>query len=246
MVPKIIVMMRFPKFEKSIWKKNIIKSLIENKYEVSLLFAHSSYFEQVKYAYKFYGNNIFSKYNQNKSIPENDKNINLSKYFSKHVKTIYVNNPNSKKSQIRISKLNPDLLLLLGTGIIKRNILLVPKIGTIHIHQGFLPKFRGVNTIEWSIYSDEDVYISSHFVDVGIDTGNIIMRKKINYNNLDSIETIRERCKKESLTLILESIEKIINGNKNFVIQKKIDGKQFFSMHPLFIDKVNDKIKSKK
>lgn len=237
---KIVIMLRFPRAEKSFWKIKIIETLIDAGYDVALVFAHKSIFSHAKFAYKLYGDKIF---NSTKNLLNDKNNKPIYNYFKSRIKIIRVDGENSLKTEKEIRLLYPDLILLLGTGIIRKNILDIPNIGVIHVHQGNLPYYRGVNTIEWSILRDDSVYITSHFVTPGIDMGNIILKKKISISSDDNINIIREKCKNQTADLIIRSVKLVMEKNNEFTTQHPEEGKQYFEMHPFFKNLVELKIK---
>ena len=244
LVSNVTVLMRFPKVERSKWKCDIIEGLINKGYNVSIIFAYCSYFDHLKFGYKYLGNSMFSRRNKLSTYTTvNTRKI--KEYFREKISVIEVGKENSYKAEKKVKMLNPDLLILLGTGIIRKNILKIPNQGTIHVHQGYLPKYRGVNTIEWSVYHNHAIYISAHFVSPGIDTGDIIKRIRISYNNHDDITSIREKCKNRAIKLIIETIEKISTGSEERIKQTKSEGNQYFEMHPFFLNNVERYIKLK-
>jgi methionyl-tRNA formyltransferase len=237
---KITILLRYPKFENSFWKKELIENLIADEKEISLVFGESSYWRQLKAAFKLFGFNLLKK---KKDIAA-EKKINLYNYFQTKIKVIKINDLNSLKAEELIKKLEPDYILLLGTGIIRKNILTLPKYKTVHCHHGWLPKYRGVNTAEWSVYYGDDIYITTHFVDPKIDTGEILLRKRIEIDKTDSIESVRKKCRVESVDLILKTFELLVKGGYKVEIQNQEEGKQFFDMHPIFKEIVNKKLKT--
>ena len=46
-------------------------------------------------------------------------------------------------------------------------------------HYGLLPRYRGMNVTEWSIYYDDPVGVTVHAVDPGIDTGEILLQETL-------------------------------------------------------------------
>ena len=76
----------------------------------------------------------------------------------------------------RLREIAPDAILLAGADIVPPAVLEIPKLGTINGHYGLLPRYRGMNVTEWSIYHDDPVGVSVHLVDSGIDTGPIVAR----------------------------------------------------------------------
>ena len=101
---------------------------------------------------------------------------------------------NSDEMIDNLARLQPDLLLLAGCGIISSEIISIPTLSTINVHPGLLPWCRGVNVIEHSILRGVAVGVSAHIVDTGIDTGTILTRKLLPvqpYDSLASLQTLR-------------------------------------------------------
>lgn len=78
----------------------------------------------------------------------------------------------------RIEALRPDLMLVLGTGLLRSRILAVPSKGTINIHSSLLPSYRGTFAEFWQCLMDDPdhVGITFHLVNEGIDTGDILQQ----------------------------------------------------------------------
>ena len=86
-----------------------------------------------------------------------------------------------------------------------------------NIHLSYLPFNRGAHPNFWSFIEKTPAGVSIHEIDKGIDTGNIIMRKKINFNiNLNKFSTF----KKTYNYLFLEA-EKLFKKNFNKIYNKK-------------------------
>ncbi len=75
----------------------------------------------------------------------------------------------------------PDLLVTVAYGkILPKEILDIPKFGCINVHASLLPKYRGAAPINWAIINGESkVGITTMLTDVGMDTGNILLKKEI-------------------------------------------------------------------
>lgn len=232
---KVVVLLRYPRVERAAWKRQLIDQLIDEGFDVTLVFGASTYLRHAEAAFKTYGYDFFKKKRELAAQPE----PRLAVYFSSKVPVLRTDDLNGRKTVRYLQALEPDLLLLLGTGIIRKHILDIPRIGTVHCHQGCLPRYRGVNTIEWSIYDGQNVCITTHFVSPGIDTGDILLCKKIPTYKGDDIELVRARCQEEAVDLLTRTIGGIRNGTIRPRKQKAAEGKQYFSMHPFFVDIVN-------
>ena len=81
----------------------------------------------------------------------------------------------------QIRELGPDLLVTAAYGkIISKEMLDVPTLGCINVHGSLLPAYRGAAPIQWSIINGEKVTgITTMFTDVGLDTGDMLLKKEI-------------------------------------------------------------------
>ena len=111
-----------------------------------------------------------------------------------------------------------DFILSFGfRKIISGNIIKKLKKPIFNIHLSYLPFNRGAHPNFWSFIENTPAGVSVHKIDNGIDTGNIILRKKINFNiNLNKFSTF----KKTYNYLFLEA-ENLFKNNFNKVYNKK-------------------------
>ena len=111
-----------------------------------------------------------------------------------------------------------DFILSFGfRKIISNNIIKKLKKPIFNIHLSYLPFNRGAHPNFWSFIENTPAGVSIHIIDKGIDTGNIILRKKINFNvNLNKFSTF----KKTYNYLFLEA-ENLFKNNFNKIYNKK-------------------------
>ena len=64
-----------------------------------------------------------------------------------------------------------------GIGILKPEMLNVPRIGFVNVHPGRLPNYRGNSCPEWAVLNGESVFLTAHLIDEGIDTGPVILER---------------------------------------------------------------------
>ncbi len=81
-------------------------------------------------------------------------------------------------------KLKPELVLLaFVTDIIPEKLLNIPSIGTLCYHPSLLPRHRGASAINWAIIQgDTRTGLTIFWADKGIDTGPILLQKKVEIN----------------------------------------------------------------
>lgn len=106
---------------------------------------------------------------------------------------------NSKTFRNEILKLNPDIILVGSwSEKFKKQIIELPKIGTINCHPSLLPKYRGPNPyIRVIMNGEKETGITFHLMDENLDTGPILLQKKIDiiqgfYG--DTGETLKNKC----------------------------------------------------
>ena len=113
-----------------------------------------------------------------------------------------------------IIDLNPDIIITCAYGqIVPEVILNYPKYGCINVHASLLPKLRGGAPIHKAIIYGYDVTgITIMYMDKGMDTGDMISKKEVKIEDNDTAETLHDKLQKISVTLLLETLPKIING----------------------------------
>ncbi len=75
----------------------------------------------------------------------------------------------------RVSDLKADLGLIYGAPILRPELFELPRLGTLGIHHGRLPEYRGKKTTFWEVYNGEEAAgVTVQRVNAGIDTGGII------------------------------------------------------------------------
>ena len=145
---------------------------------------------------------------------------------------------NDKKCEKLLREFDTELVLAAPAGgIIRKNILDIPKIGILNSH-GPLPKYRGVDSVEWAILHGDKLYVTTHFMDTGVDTGDIVHTKPIQVYKgmtLSGLKAITLATMAESMA---ETVEMIIAGNYKRERQQLKDGKLYFEMHHVLKDLV--------
>lgn len=128
-----------------------------------------------------------------------------------------------KEEYKEIVNLDPDIIITCAYGqIVPEVILNKPKYGCINVHASLLPKLRGGAPIHKAIIYGYDVTgITIMYMDKGMDTGDMISKKEVKIEDNDTAETLHDKLQKISVTLLLETLPKIISGTNK---REKQDG----------------------
>jgi len=144
-----------------------------------------------------------------------------------------VQDVNGSEAQRAIETLGADLMILGGAPIVKAHILGVPRMGTLNAHLGALPRFRGMNVIEWALIEGDAPMITIHFVDPGVDTGDIVSMDRIPVKTNETLSSIREAVVGLQSALLARTAAQLAKGAIPRQTQRKEDGKQYYTMHPV-------------
>ena len=110
------------------------------------------------------------------------RDLNEKKYFGNqdipkiHILNVKENELNSEKSVQFINKLNPDLVIIFGCGLIKNPLFNVLPVNSINLHLGLSPRYRGSATLFWPFYFLEPNLAGTtfHYIVDEPDAGDII------------------------------------------------------------------------
>jgi methionyl-tRNA formyltransferase len=104
--------------------------------------------------------------------------------------------------------------------IIKPEVFSRPKLGIFNLHCGKLPDYRGRAPVSRAIINgDKFIYITIHKIDKGIDSGDILLEKKIPISPTDDVNTLYRKCSMESPRVLIEAYNKLSSGK--FVLKKQ-------------------------
>ena len=114
----------------------------------------------------------------------------------------------------KLREMNPDLIVVIAFGqILKKDLLELPKYGCINVHASLLPKYRGAGPIQWSIINGEkETGITTMHMDVGLDTGDMILKESVIIENSDTYGTLHDKLSLIGAKVLLDTIEQIEKG----------------------------------
>lgn len=139
---------------------------------------------------------------------------------------VYVNkNINSAEFIELIKGYHADLFVSMSFNqIFKRELMDMPPLKTINCHAGKLPFYRGRNILNWVLINDEQEFgITVHYIDEGIDTGDIILQKCYPITDEDNYNTLLTKAYNGCADVLYEAIKMINRNELNIIKQKDID-----------------------
>jgi len=117
----------------------------------------------------------------------------------------------------------PDLGLSIAYDrILHRPVRDTAPLGFLNFHAGNLPYYRGRNVINWAIINGEpEIGVTAHFVDEGIDTGDILLQRTLPLGWTDTYGEVLARVVAAIPPLVEESVERVAQGG--YVVQRQAD-----------------------
>jgi len=140
---------------------------------------------------------------------------------------------NRQPAVAQLKKWAPDVAVFTGGNILRDEVLRVPRLGVLNSHLALLPEIRGMSSPEWSLLCGVPLGITIHFMDSGVDTGPILLRREfVAANQCDSLADLRNRMIAEGIDLIAETVTALDRNGIPAVAQaERQKDFQYFVMH---------------
>ncbi|MCB0116533.1 MAG: hypothetical protein KDD84_20685 [Caldilineaceae bacterium] len=157
----------------------------------------------------------------------------VSSYEEMGIPIHYTDQTNSPQTVETLRTLAPDLLILGQTGIIRKRVIQIPKVGTLNAHPAILPYYRGIDCERWAIFNRDFDKIGSsvHWVDVGVDTGSIIQTKRHVLTPGETLHSLETNLENLSVGLMADVVASLSGGEEiEAIAQNSEQGQQFYKM----------------
>lgn len=135
-----------------------------------------------------------------------------------------IENVNDPMSIAELGAFACDLFVSMSFNQILRSpILQVPRLGFINCHAGRLPFYRGRNPLNWVLINGETEFgVTVHWVDQGIDTGDIILQKRCPIEPNDTYADLLERAHVVCADVLVDAVKGLQRGTAGRVDQASI------------------------
>ena len=192
---------------------DFIKLCIENKIRIDLIVAAP--FKKLNKPNRVFN---FQKYSVTNHHPRD-----LAKEFNI---PYFVYDHNSFDTVNLIKEFDLDLGIIAGARILNENIIKNLSSGVLNLHPGILPQSRGLDSILWSIHNNNQLGVSAHLINHKIDSGKLVLQKKIEPLTTDSIFDLYRKIYKTQIKILPEAIRLICAKNTTF---KNLNGGRYHS-----------------
>lgn len=114
----------------------------------------------------------------------------------------------------KIKNLKPDVICVVAYGkILPKELLDIPRLGCINVHGSLLPQYRGAAPIQWAVLNgDKETGITTMYMDVGMDTGDMILKEKVEIGENETTGELWDRLSKIGANLLVKTLKQIEEG----------------------------------
>ena len=128
-----------------------------------------------------------------------------------------VNQPATLKGEefaALLAELDPELIVVVAYGkILPKNVLDYPKFGCINVHGSLLPAYRGAAPMQRAIIDGCAVTgITTMYMDVGLDTGDMLLTDEVEIGENDNFEDMHDRLGASGASTLLRTIAALKSG----------------------------------
>lgn len=118
-------------------------------------------------------------------------------------------------ARAELAALKPDLMVVAAYGLLlPRSVLETPRLGCVNIHASLLPRWRGAAPIQRAIEAgDRDTGITIMQMDVGLDTGDMLLKRITPIHEEDTAATLHDRLAEQGAEALMAALPGIEDGS---------------------------------
>ncbi|MCC8095404.1 MAG: methionyl-tRNA formyltransferase [Tannerellaceae bacterium] len=123
--------------------------------------------------------------------------------------------------------LQADLQIVVAFRMLPEVVWNMPRLGTFNLHASLLPQYRGAAPINWAvIHGETETGATTFFLTHEIDTGEIILQKRIPIADTDNVGIVHDALMKMGAGLVIETVDLLLTGQIEGIPQ------EIFYTHP--------------
>ncbi|MDT8363843.1 MAG: polysaccharide deacetylase family protein [Nitrosomonas sp.] len=132
----------------------------------------------------------------------------------------YVNDIHAPSTLAQVKAFGADLGLSLAAPILKRELFGLPSLGTINLHKGKVPDYRGMPPAFWEMWNDErGVGCTVHRVDAQLDAGDVYGEVTVSRQTYSTVGGLQLTLDEVGVELMRSVVQSIFNGSATATAQ---------------------------
>jgi peptidoglycan/xylan/chitin deacetylase (PgdA/CDA1 family) len=133
-----------------------------------------------------------------------------------------VGNLNGPLAAERLRHHRVKLGIVLGTRVLKRHTFSAPEYGSINLHKGQVPRYRGMPPAFWELYEGAaEAGVTVHYVDDGLDTGEVLGSGMVAIHPQETLSSLKRKLDELGSAVLAETVERMAGGQMRGSKQEK-------------------------
>lgn len=130
-----------------------------------------------------------------------------------NVRVLEVFDINAPSTCAAVREFAPDLGLSLAAPILRDSLFSIPRLGTLNLHKGRLPYYRGMPPAFWELWNGEQaVGCTVHRMDEKLDTGEIVCEARVEREKFSTVRGMQLRLDEVGVELMREAVQQVLDG----------------------------------
>jgi methionyl-tRNA formyltransferase len=123
-----------------------------------------------------------------------------------------------------ISAYEADIFVVVAYRILPPKMIALPKLGAINLHTSYLPRYKGAAPVQRAIMDGAtETGISTFLIDKGVDSGKILLQKKMAIGADETTGELHERMMVSGAELLAKTVEMQLRGMLKPITQEDGD-----------------------
>ena len=140
-----------------------------------------------------------------------------------NIQTFEVKKHSSNETKKVFEDRDIDYVLMVSSNwLLKEPIISMKQTKIINAHSGWLPKHKGLDSIPWSILEGDPIGLTTHFIDSGIDSGEILKFYQVQIEDGDSYNMLNKKIGDIQPFAFADTLRELANDN---IVPKPQDNK---------------------
>ena len=131
-----------------------------------------------------------------------------------NVRVVRVDDLHSPQSVDLVQSFAPDLGLSLAAPILRAPLFSIPRLGTINLHKGKVPEYRGMPPAFWELWNGEQsIGCTVHRVDAKLDTGHVVRQTRVDRARFSTLRGLQLQLDEAGIELMSAAVQDMLGGS---------------------------------
>jgi len=127
---------------------------------------------------------------------------------------VFSNDIHGEAARAQMREFAPDLGIALAAPILKPAVFAIPRLGTLNLHKGKVPEYRGMPPAFWELWHrEQEIGCTVHMVEAGLDTGDIVLESSIPVRPHSTLRGLQHTLDEIGVRLMAQAAQAVLDGS---------------------------------